>query len=475
MNHPQDLPLIENVTFDEMSLGQSASLERTLTAQDIQLFAVMSGDVNPAHVDPEFARQSMFHQIIGHGMWGGSLISTVLGTLLPGPGTIYLNQSLRFSRPVAVGDTLTVSVTVKDKQAAKRRVIFDCAARNQRGETVISGEAEVLAPAEKISRPRVAMPALSFDDRAERLQRLVARVQGLPPLALAVVHPCDEASLRGALELRDRGLAHPVLVAPLERLQALARECGLALDGCRLVDAPHSQAAAATAVQLVRAGQVQALMRGSLNVDELMAEVLAPEGGLRTARCASHAYAFGLPQQEQPLLVTDAALHLAPDLATKADIVRNAVVLAQALGLAEPRVAVLAAVEEVTPRMPATLDAAALCKMAERGQIAGARIDGPLALDNALSAMAAEARGLRSPVAGHADILLVPNLEAGHMLARQIDTLPETLTASVVLGTQAPVVLRGRTDDVDNCVASAVLAHLLVQRQAARRAEGDAP
>ncbi|MBL8305710.1 MAG: MaoC family dehydratase N-terminal domain-containing protein [Rubrivivax sp.] len=165
-----DLPFIDNVTFDEMTIGQSASLQRTLTQQDIQLFAVMSGDVNPAHVDPEYAEHSMFHGIIGHGMWGGALISTVLGTQLPGPGTIYLKQSLKFSRPVTVGDTVTVSVTVREKQPEKRRVIFDCCARNQRGETVISGEAEVLAPTEKIHRHRVPMPVVHLDEPTESLE-----------------------------------------------------------------------------------------------------------------------------------------------------------------------------------------------------------------------------------------------------------------------------------------------------------------
>ena len=469
MNIGNDLALIENVTFDEMQLGQSASLTRTLRAEDIQLFAVMSGDVNPAHVDPEFARDSMFHEVIGHGMWGGALISTVLGTQLPGPGTIYLNQSLRFSRPVTLGDTLTVSVTVKEKQSEKRRVVFDCLALNHRGDKVISGTAEVLAPAEKIRRPRIAMPSITIDNRSDRLRRLLDKVAGLPPLALAVVHPCDEASLRGALQARDLGIAQPILVAPVSRLQALAAQHGLDLAGCPLVDAPHSHAAAEVAVQLVRAGRAHALMKGSLHTDELMTEVVQRDGGLRTARRVSHVFVLDVPHHPRPLLITDAAINIAPDLEAKADIIRNAIDLAHALGIAEPRVALLAAVETVNARMQATLDAAALCKMAERGQIAGARLDGPLAFDNAISLAAARTKGIESPVAGQADILLVPNLEAGNMLAKQLEYLGDALAAGVVLGARVPIVLTSRADSAETRVASTAVAQLMAQAACAAR------
>ncbi len=468
MNHPIDLPMIENVTFDEMTIGQSASIQRTLSEQDIHLFAVMSGDVNPAHVDHEYARNSMFHEIIGHGMWGGSLISTVLGTLLPGPGTIYLKQSLRFSRPVTVGDTLTVSVTVKEKLDAKHRVIFDCLAVDQDGSTIITGEAEVLAPTEKICRPRIEMPAITVDDRVARLNSLLARVAGFGPLALAVVHPCDEPSLRGALRARDLGIATPTLIAPIAKLKSLALQHDLKLDGCRLVDVPHSHAAAQAAVRMASSGEVQALMKGSLHTDELMAEVVAADSGLRTERRITHVFWFDLPHHDRPLLVTDGAINIAPDLEAKADIVRNAIDLARAIGLHDPHVAVLAAVENVNPRMPATLDAAALCKMADRGQISGARIDGPLALDNAVSAVAARIKGIKSAVAGRADILVVPNIEAGNMLAKQLEYLGDALTAGVVLGARVPIVLTSRADTVETRVASTAVAQLMAHGPRAR-------
>jgi phosphate acetyltransferase len=463
MNIGNDLALIENVTFDEMHVGQSASLTRTLREEDIQLFAVMSGDVNPAHVDPEYARDSMFHEVIGHGMWGGSLISTVLGTMLPGPGTIYLNQSLRFCRPVGLGDQLTISVTVKEKHAEKRRVIFDCLALNHRGEKVISGTAEVLAPADKIRRPRISMPSVTLNDRAARLERLLDKVIDLPPLALAVVHPCDEQSLRGALMARDLGIASPILVAPVAKLHALAEQYGFSLDGCQLVDVAHSHAAAEVAVQLARAGTAQALMKGSLHTDELMHEVVRKDGGLRTERRVSHVFVLDVPHHPRPLLITDAAINLAPDLETKADIARNAIELAHALGIPDPRVAILAAVETINARMPATLDAAALCKMADRGQIVGGKLDGPLAFDNAISLAAARTKGINSPVAGQADILLVPNLEAGNMLAKQLEYLGDALAAGVVLGARVPMVLTSRADSAETRVASTAVAQLMAQ------------
>jgi phosphate acetyltransferase len=463
MNAIEDLAWIENVTFDELSIGQTATLIRTLQVEDIQLFAVMSGDVNPAHVDPEYARDSRFHQVIGHGMWGGALISTVLGTQLPGPGTVYLNQSLRFSRPVGIGDMLTVSVTCKEKNDQNRHVLFDCLVINQHGQKVISGTAEVLAPGEKIRRPRVAMPQVKLSNRTDRLQQLLSKVRGLPPLALAVVHPCDAESLRGALLARDQGIATPLLVAPQARLIGLARQHGMKLEGCVLIDVPHSHAAAERAVQLVHEGQAAALMKGSLHTDELMSEVVRKDGGLRTERRVSHVFLLEVPHYPRPLLITDAAINIDPDLECKADIARNAIDLAHALGIAEPRIAILAAVETINARMPATLDASALCKMAERGQITGARLDGPLAFDNAISMAAARTKGIRSDVAGRADILLVPNLEAGNMLAKQLEYLGDALAAGIVLGAQVPIVLTSRADGAETRVASCAVAQLLVQ------------
>ena len=417
---------IENRTFDELLAGQQALLQRSVTADDIKAFALVSGDVNPAHVDAEYAEASRFHGVIAHGMFAGALISSVLGTEFPGPGTIYIAQSLHFHRPVRVGDRLSVQVTVIDKDAETRNVRLDCAVLNQLQQTVVSGEALVRAPTSKVLRPRADLPTLHLFDPDTRLRDWMAGLAtqagqtgtaDRPALPCAVVHPCDALALRAALAARDQGLIVPLLVAPEARLRALAAELGLSLDGVEIVDVPHSHAAARRAAELAVHGQVQALMKGSLHTDELLGAVLA-EPGLRTARRLSPVFRFEVPAYPKPLLVTDAAVNIRPSLEEKADIVRNAVDLARALGVARPKVALLSAVETVTPRLASTLDAAALCKMAERGQILHALLDGPLAFDNAISREAALLKGIDSPVAGDADVLVLPDLEAGNILAK---------------------------------------------------------
>ncbi|MBQ0943500.1 bifunctional enoyl-CoA hydratase/phosphate acetyltransferase [Ideonella sp. 4Y16] len=456
---------IENLTFDELRLGQRAQLVRTLSMADIQAFALVSGDHNPAHLDPEYAEGTRFHGVIAHGMWAGALISSVLGTEFPGPGTIYVAQDLRFHRPVRVGDTLTVTVTVNAKDEATRGVSLDCEVHNQAGEQVVTGRAEVRAPAHKVIRPRPALPRLHLFDPAARLREWVQTVSGAAPVRCAVVHPCDEPSLRGALDAADQGLIEPVLVGPAHRLQSLAGSLGLDLSRHRLVDVPHSHAAAAQGAALAASGEVAMLMKGSLHTDELMQAVLA-EPKLRTGRRMSHVFRFDVPAYPKPLLVTDAAINIAPTLEVKADIVRNAITLAQALGVARPRVAILSAVETVTPRIASTLDAAALCKMADRGQISGAVLDGPLAFDNAISAEAARIKGISSPVSGQADILVVPDLEAGNMLAKQLEYLAGASSCGVVLGARVPIALTSRADGADSRVASAALAALLARQTA---------
>jgi phosphate acetyltransferase len=465
---------IENLTYDELQPGQRAQLTRTLTMADIQAFALVSGDVNPAHVDPEYAEGTRFHGVIAHGMWAGALISSVLGNEFPGPGTIYVAQDLRFHRPVHVGDTLIVTVTVATKDDATRGVVLDCEVHNQRGEQVVSGRAQVRAPATKIVRPRVTLPQMHLFDPEARLKQWVQSFAAETPVPCAVVHPCDEASLRGALEAAQQGLIDPLLVAPRARLQALADHLGLSLDGLRLEDVPHSHAAAQRGAQLAAQGEARMLMKGSLHTDELMQAVLA-EPRLRTGRRMSHAFRIDVPAYAKPLLVTDAAINIHPTLEEKADIVRNAVELAQALGVARPRVALLSAIETVTPRIASTLDAAALCKMADRGQIRGAVLDGPLAFDNAISAEAARIKGIDSPVAGQADILVVPDLEAGNMLAKQLEYLAGASSCGVVLGARVPIALTSRADSAASRMASAALAALVARGAAARPPAGAQP
>jgi phosphotransacetylase/acyl dehydratase len=467
MNVPQPPPMIENHTFDEIALGDSAHLVRVLKAEDIQMFAAMSGDASPAAADASDVGRAGLDGIIAHGMWGASLISTVLGTEYPGPGAVYVGQSLRFLRPVRLGDTLDVRVTVTAKDEATHEVTLDCLCTDQHGAEVITGSARVLAPSEKIRRPRLAPMQVRLSDRTLRYQQLLALTHGMDPMTVAVVHPCSEEALRGAVEAAEIGLIVPVLLGPEGRIRALAQACGIDLAGHSVVHAAHSHAAAALGVAMARNGEVQALMKGSLHTDELMAEVVKATDGLRTERRISHIFVLDVPSYPKPLLISDAAINFEPDLEAKRDIVRNAIDLAHALGIALPKVAILAAVETVNPKMRSTLDAAALCKMADRGQITGAILDGPLAFDNAISAQAAQGKGIVSAVAGQADILIAPDLEAGNMLSKQLQYLADAQSAGLVMGARVPVILTSRADGPAARIASCALARLVVAARAA--------
>ena len=458
---------IENIPYDALSIGQSARLVRTLALADIAAFADMSGDINPTHVDAEYARPE--HGVTAHGMWSASLISTLLGTALPGPGTVYVEQTLHFKLPVRIGDTVTVLATVLAKDDASMRVTLACEVSNQNGASLVSGTAVVLAPRAKVRRLALRTPRLQRFDPQARLQALLASVAHLAPVRCAVVHPCDRESLRGALAAGWHGLIAPLLLGPEARLRAIAEEAGLDLHGAVFEDMPCSAAAAERAVALASDQQVEAIMKGSLHTDELMHRVLAARA-LRTARRMSHVFRFDVPMYDKPLLLSDAALNICPTLEEKADIVRNAITLAHALGVARPRVAVLAAVETVNTKMQSTLDAAALCKMADRGQISGAALDGPLAFDNAVSSEAAHIKGIESQVAGNADVLIVPDLESGNMLAKQLEYLAGATTCGVVLGARVPIALTSRADGSDSRVGSAVLALLLAHHQRAGKA-----
>ncbi|MBC7143620.1 MAG: bifunctional enoyl-CoA hydratase/phosphate acetyltransferase [Rhodobacteraceae bacterium] len=457
---------IENRTFDEIKVGDTAEIVRTLKPEDIEIFAVMSGDVNPAHVDAEYAHSDMFHKVIAHGMWGGALISAVLGTELPGPGTIYVDQNLKFRRPVGIGDTVEVRVTVTAKDPARKQITLDCRCTNQDGEVVIEGKAEVIAPTEKVRRPRAVLPEVHLHERGARYRDLLAATHDLPPVRMAVVHPCDDLSLTGALEAASQGMIVPILVGPRDKIEAVAKAAGRSLDGIEIVDAAHSHAAAERAVALVREGKVAVLMKGKLHTDELMAPVVDRDTGLRTERRMSHIFALDVPHYPKPLFITDAAINIFPDLDTKRDIVQNAIDLAHALGIPRPKVAVLSAVETVYPKIPSTVEAAALCKMLDRGQLTGGLIDGPLAFDNAVSKAAAEAKGIHSEVAGDADILVVPDLEAGNMIAKQLVYLAGAEAAGIVLGARVPIVLTSRADGVMSRLASCAMAQLYTAHRA---------
>jgi len=301
-----------------------------------------------------------------------------------------------------------------------------------------------------------------------KYELLLARCKTLAPVTTAVAHPCEAAALEGALQAAAQGLITPILVGPVAKIREIAANAHLDLGNAELVDAPHSHGSAAAAVQLVREGRAQLLMKGSLHTDELLGAVVARETGLRTARRLSHAFIMDVPTYHKVLIVTDAAINIAPTLEEKADICRNAIDLAVSLGVAKPKVAVLAAVETVTSKMPATLDAAALCKMADRGQITGGLIDGPLAFDNAISKEAARIKGITSEVAGDPDILLAPDLEAGNILAKLLAFLANSDSAGLVLGAKVPIILTSRADSVRSRIASCAVAVLAAHARAVK-------
>lgn len=307
----------------------------------------------------------------------------------------------------------------------------------------------------------MAKAAVSELRRHEKYERLIAAAQHLPALLTAVAHPCDENSLRGALEAAEAGLITPILIGPKTKIAAAAQAAGLDLNGFEQIDVPHSQAAADKAVEIVREGRAELLMKGSLHSDELLGAVTKRDTGLRTGRRISHVFVMGVPTHPHTLFVTDAAVNIAPDLMAKRDIVQNAIDLYAGLGLGKPKVAILSAVETVSPAIPSTIDAAALCKMADREQITGGELDGPLAFDNAISPAAARVKGIKSQVAGHAQILVVPDLEAGNMLAKNLTFISNADAAGIVLGARVPIILTSRADNVRTRMASCAVAMLL--------------
>ena len=450
---------MENITYDELSVGHSARLVRTVTLQDIQAFAAVSGDINPAHLNPEYADATMFHGVIAHGMLGAALISALFGTQFPGPGTIYLGQELKFTKPVRIGDTLTVLATVSEKNDEKKRIKMDCLVTNQSGETVLKGEANLMPPTKKVRVQRIDAPQIQLYDPEARFNTLLDQVQGLDIVRCAVVHPCDADSLSGAMDAANHGLVKPVLVGPKGRIRHVAEEAGISLQGVEIISVEHSHAAAEMAAAMAANKEVEILMKGSLHTDELLKAVLSHKA-LRTGRRLSPVFRFDVPLYPKPLIITDGATNIEPTLQEKVDIVQNAIDFARVMGIETPKVAILSAVETVTASIPSTLDAAALCKMADRGQITGGLLDGPLAFDNAVSPDAVQIKGIVSEVAGQADILAVPDLESGNMIAKQLEYLAGASGSGLVLGARVPIALTSRADGPMARVASTVLAVL---------------
>ncbi len=339
---------------------------------------------------------------------------------------------------------------------------------NQGGLELVTGNVTVTAPRLSTTYSEMVPPQITVR-RSDEFVKLLKACVKVPPVPCAIAYPCDHDSLLGPIEAAERRIIRPVLVGPEDRIREVARAAGIDISSYRIVSVPHSHEAAEKAVEMARNGEVEALMKGSLHTDELMGAVVKSDTGLRTAKRISHVFVMDVPAYPRPILITDAAINIFPKLEDKAGIVQNAVDLAHVLGIERPRVAILCAVETINPKMPSTLDAAALCKMADRGQITGAILDGPLAFDNAISMAAAQTKGISSPVAGQADILLVPDLEAGNMLAKQLSYLAGAEGAGIVLGARVPVVLTSRADSVRSRLASIAVMALVAAGSAAQR------
>jgi phosphotransacetylase/acyl dehydratase len=456
---------LTNRTFDEIDVGASDTVVRTLTATDVEALALAAGDVEAFHLD--LTPGAVAEAATAPGAAAVALVAGVLNRRLPGPGSAIIGTHFRYAGKIRAGDTLTVVVTARTKYADGNRIDFECRCTNQDGDVLVNGVATVAAPSLRIAYTNIATPEVVLR-RNDGLARLLQHCEGLEPVTCAVVHPCDRDSLLGAIESAKRGLIVPILVGPEARIRATAALANIDVTPYRIVSTPHSHAAAENAVAMARAGDVEALMKGSLHTDELMEAVMPSATGLRTERRISHVFVMDVPAYPRTLMITDAAINIAPDLACKADICRNAIDLAHVLGITTPKVAILSATETVNPKIESTLHAAALCKMADRGQITGGVLDGPLAFDNAVSPDAALTKGIVSPVAGVADILLVPDLESGNMMAKQLTYLAGADSAGIVLGARVPIVLTSRADNVRTRLASAAVLKLVAHDRRTR-------
>ena len=379
----------------------------TLKQNQIDVAAIVSGDVDAFYMKDAGSADSRREPRKTEAAGAEAIISILLGARMPGPGTKIVHRDLRFSGDFAVGDTLTAKVTVREKRAEGHLVVFDCRCVNQAGLELVAGAVTVAAPTTRQVYDVIKPPHLELR-YGDAFAQLIKGCQGCDPVTCAIAHPCDRDSLWAPSRQQGEASSSPVLVGPEDKIRAAAEEAKIDLGPYRIVSTEHSHASAAKAVELARAGEVEALMKGSLHTDEIMGAIVPTAAGLRTSRRISHAFVMDVATYPKMFMITDAAVNSSRTLEVKRDIVQNAIDLAHALGIEMPKVGILSAVEMINPKIPSTIDAAALCKMADRGQITGGILDGPLAFDNAISAQAAKIKGITSPVSGDVDILLAP-------------------------------------------------------------------
>ena len=445
-----------NRLYDDINVGDKASINRVVTPEDLVVFAHASGNLNPMHNPKLDGDADGANEAIAPSMWVGSLFSAVLGNVLPGIGTLYESQTLEFNGRAHVGERLHVGVTVAEK-LDNNRIAMDCLITGEGGANIAKGRAVVFAPKTKVTMEDLDVAGLLVQEH-KHFDQLVARCQHLDPLTTAVVCPEDGNSLAGAILAKEKGLIIPVLVGNRAHIEQVAADEQIDISGCEIDHVEGHAPAASRAVAMVHEGKARAVMKGHIHSDDLLRAVATSKGGLRTNKRITHIFVMDVPGVEHLVSVSDAAVNILPDLETKVQIVQNAIDLVRAIGNETPRVGILSAVETVNPKIPSTLDAAVISKMAERGQIRGGIVDGPLAMDNAMDIEAARTKGIKSLVAGQADILIVPNLEAGNMLAKELTFVAHAEAAGLVLGAKVPVMLTSRADNAQSRLASCALA-----------------
>lgn len=451
---------IENKTFDELSVGDTAELRRLCTQDDLLVFANMSGNHNPMHVYDADGDADGLTEAVVPGAFVSSVVSAVLGNLLPGAGTLYRSQSFVFHNRAHAGEELVAKVTVTEKREKDFTVFLATeVTRTKDGATILSGVAEVEAPRRKIEYSSHDLPGLIVQ-RHRHFEKLLSRTKPFPKLNTAVVCPEDENSLGGAMLSFQKGLIQPIFLGNESKIRKVAEGLDVELHGISIIDCEPGFVASQKAVELINAGRAQALMKGHLHTDDLLRPILDKKNGLTIGRRLTHVFVMDVPGLDHLLLVSDAAINISPDLKTKMDIVQNAIDLAISIGIEEPKVGVLSAVETVNLDIPSSIDAALLSKMADRGQITGGLVDGPLAMDNAVDLSAARTKNIKSEVAGLAEILVVPNLDSGNMLAKQLAYISHAEAAGLVLGARVPIILNSRADDDMARLASCAVAVL---------------
>ncbi|MDJ0994371.1 MAG: bifunctional enoyl-CoA hydratase/phosphate acetyltransferase [Dinoroseobacter sp.] len=450
--------------YDDLSVGMTAETTRLCREEDLIVFANASGNFNPLHVPTQDGDGDGVAEAVAPAMWLASLISSVLGNSLPGPGTVYKSQTLEFLGQANAGETLTIKVSVVAK-GPERTVTLDTRVENKAGTCLVNGTAVVQAPLTSVPLDAAQVPGLVVN-RHVHFEKLMAQAEGLPALPTAIVAPEKPEALAGAILAAEHTLISPVLIGARFKIEAAAEAARVDISPYEMVEIRSHTAAAERAVAMVREGKARAIMKGHLHTDELLAPIVKHEGGLRRNRRLSHVFVMDVPGLSHLLMITDAAINIAPDLKQKADIVQNAIDLAHAIGIDEPKVGILSAVETVTTAIPSTLDAAILAKMAERGQITGGLVDGPLAMDNAVDLNAARTKGITSSVAGRANILVAPNLEAGNMLAKELTFLAHADAGGIVMGARCPIILTSRADSKEARLASCAIAALAAQAMA---------